>query len=87
MEVGSASENINSLEALRDCLCLYLLCWIKGMQLMTNVRRTDDKNQIFIVCLYLTTFFRAGSIGNVIGGWISHTQVQIPYLPYFIIRE
>ena len=26
---------------------------------MTNVRRTDDKNQIFIVCLYLTTFFRA----------------------------
>ena len=29
------------------------------MQLMTNVRRTDDKNQIFIVCLYLTMFFRA----------------------------
>lgn len=29
------------------------------MQLLTNVRRTDDKNQIFIVCLYLTTFFRA----------------------------
>lgn len=26
---------------------------------MTNVRKTDDKNQIFIVCLYLTTFFRA----------------------------
>ena len=26
---------------------------------MTNVRRTDDKNQIFIVCLYLTKFFRA----------------------------
>jgi len=26
---------------------------------VTNVRRTDDKNQIFIVCLYLTTFFRA----------------------------
>ena len=30
------------------------------MQLMTNVRRTDDKKQIFIVCLYLTMFFRAG---------------------------
>ena len=29
---------------------------------MTNVRRTDDKNQIFIVCLYLTTFFRAALI-------------------------
>ena len=29
------------------------------MQLLTNVRRTDDKNQIFIVCLYLTMFFRA----------------------------
>ena len=27
---------------------------------MTNVRRTDDKNLLFIVCLYLTTFFRAG---------------------------
>lgn len=26
---------------------------------MTNVRRTDDKNQIFIVCPYLTMFFRA----------------------------
>lgn len=26
---------------------------------MTNVRRTDDENQIFIVCLYLTMFFRA----------------------------
>ena len=26
---------------------------------MTSVRKTDDKNQIFIVCLYLTTFFRA----------------------------
>ena len=27
---------------------------------MTNVRKTDDKYQIFIVCLYLTMFFRAG---------------------------
>ena len=26
---------------------------------MTNVRKTDDKNQIFIVCPYLTMFFRA----------------------------
>ena len=26
---------------------------------MTNVRKTDDKNQIFIICLYLTMFFRA----------------------------
>ena len=31
------------------------------MQLLTNVRKTDDRNQIFIVCLYLTTFFRAGT--------------------------
>ena len=31
------------------------------MQSVTNVRRTDDKNQIFIVCLYLTMFFRAAS--------------------------
>ena len=30
--------------------------------MLTNVRRTDDKNQIFIVCLYLTTFFRAALI-------------------------
>lgn len=29
---------------------------------MTNVRRTDDKNQIFIVCLYLTMFFRAENL-------------------------
>ena len=29
------------------------------MQSVTNVRKTDDKNQIFIVCPYLTTFFRA----------------------------
>ena len=26
---------------------------------MTNVRKNDDKKQIFIVCLYLTMFFRA----------------------------
>ena len=31
------------------------------MQLLTNVRKTDGKNQIFIVCLYLTMFFRAGA--------------------------
>ena len=29
---------------------------------MTNVRKTDDRNQIFIVCLYLTTFFRADGL-------------------------
>ena len=32
---------------------------------MTNVRKTDGKNQIFIVCLYLTMFFRAGLQANV----------------------
>ena len=31
---------------------------------MTNVRRTDDKNQLFIVCLYLTKFFRADKLEN-----------------------
>ena len=35
------------------------------MQLITNVRKTDDKNQIFIVCLYLTTFFRARIKNNL----------------------
>ena len=32
---------------------------------MTNVRKTDGKNQIFIVCLYLTMFFRAGLQDNL----------------------
>ena len=29
---------------------------------MTNVRKTDGRNQIFIVYLYLTMFFRAGMV-------------------------
>ena len=31
---------------------------------IANLRKTDDKNQIFIVCLYLTTFFRADELFN-----------------------
>ena len=48
---------------------------------MTNVRKTDDKNQIFIVCLYLTMFFRADLIkatltGKAIGSSINTLPME-----------
>ena len=42
LEVGSTSEDRNPLDALRGCLCRYLLKQITGMQLSTNVRRTHE---------------------------------------------
>ena len=48
MEVGSTSEDNNYLlEALRECQCHYPLRVDMGIHLVTNVRKTDDKN-IFI---------------------------------------
>lgn len=46
------------------------------MQLLTNVRKTDDKNQLFIVCLYLTTFFRA------VDNWSFYSEALSPEVDF-----